>query len=200
MKYGKVSFGHAEAVFNKLGGEQGIADFLSGRTQVVKSNNNISTLMNIEVGLYDYVELIKMVKKDKTIDTRGSNNVLNWPTFGQCEKSVLELVVVTPQDLGFEPMFESCATYENICQRAEKLGLDKCPSILGMQLVLPQYRLKDNYYVVASKLLDDKNGKQYLLVPWFREKGCELKAWQVKWDSTFHANYKFIFVRRNVKI
>lgn len=36
MKYSKFILGKIEAVFNKLGGEQGVKDSLSGRTEVVK--------------------------------------------------------------------------------------------------------------------------------------------------------------------
>lgn len=36
MKYNDLSFGQAEAVFNKLGGMEGVMNFLSGKTMVVK--------------------------------------------------------------------------------------------------------------------------------------------------------------------
>jgi uncharacterized protein YlaN (UPF0358 family) len=198
MKYSKVNFGQAEAVFNKLGGEQGIMDFLSGRTQVVKLNTNFPTFMTIKVDAENCYDLIKMIKKEKTIDTKESNNVLDWPMFGLQEEKEVELVVVTPKELGFESMFESCATYENICERAEKLGLDECPSTLGMQLALPRYGIKDGFYVIASKLLEDEKRKKHLLVPWFGQKGCELKAWEVDKDKVFFKDFKFIFVRKNV--
>lgn len=35
MKYSKLTLGQIEAIANKLGGEQGITDFLSGKTKVV---------------------------------------------------------------------------------------------------------------------------------------------------------------------
>ena len=54
------------------------------------------------------------------------------------ERTCLDLVVVTPEELGFEPMFESCANYENICAKAHTLGLDNCPPEPGMLLALPQ--------------------------------------------------------------
>lgn len=201
MKYSKVSFGHAEAVFNKLGGEQGISNFLSGRTQVVKSDKDFKAFMTLEIGEYNEYDLIKILKKDKAIETKGSDNVLDWPMFDNLsEKMVLELVTATPVELGFEPMFESCANYKNICERAEVLGLDECPSILGMQLTLPQHRLKDGFYIVASNPLEDRKGKKHLLVPWFNENGCELKAWEVEQDKIFYKDFKFIFVRRNVLI
>ena len=199
MKYSKVTLGQSEAVFNKLGGEQGITDFLSGRTQVVKSDRNFPTLMNIEVGLYDSNELIKIIRKDKKINTHESNNILEWPPlFEFYERKNLELVVVTPADLGFEPMFESCATYDNICERAEIVGLDKCPPELGMLLSLPQYGLKDGFYIIASKLLRDEDKKKHLLVVWYgKNDTCELKAWEDK-NEPYFKDFKFIFVRRNV--
>jgi len=202
MKYNKVSFGTSEAVFNKLGGERGITDFLSGKTQVVKLGKNFPTLMTIEVGLYGENDLIKIIKKDKQIKTDESNNILDWPPlFDFNERTSLELVVVTPEELGFEPMFESCANYENICERANRYGLDECPSELGMLISLPQYGLKNEFYIVASKLLRDQKGEKHLLVPWFEEDGkCELKAWKVEQGKSFHTGFHFIFVRRNVQI
>ena len=35
MKYNDFTLGQIEAVFNKLGGEQGVTDFLSGKTKVI---------------------------------------------------------------------------------------------------------------------------------------------------------------------
>lgn len=202
MKYNKVSFGQAEAVFNKLGGEEGISDFLSGRTQVVKSDRNFPTLMNIEIGGYDSNEVIKMIKKDKKIITSESNNILNWPPLFENEKSSLELAIATPEMLGFEPMFELCITYENICERASRYGLDKCPPEIGMLLSLPAYRVEINFskfYIVASKFLKDEAGKKHLLVPWYGENDtCDLKAWEIKQDEVFYKDFEFIFVRRNV--
>lgn len=198
MKYSKVNFGQAEAVFNKLGGEQGIMDLLSGRIQVVKSNSSFPTFLNTNVGVENYNNLIKMVKKEKTIDTTESNNVLDWPMFDNQKEIFLDLVVVTPKELGFEPMFESCATYENICKKAEHFGLDKCPSTLGMQLALQRYGITNGFYIVASELLGDKKGKKHLLVPWFSKNECELKAWEVDKDRIFFKDFKFIFVKRNV--
>jgi hypothetical protein len=40
MKYNDFTLGQIEAVFNKLGGEQGVTDFLSGKTKVIPLNQD----------------------------------------------------------------------------------------------------------------------------------------------------------------
>lgn len=203
MKYSKVTFGHAEAVFNKLGGEEGIQDFLSGRTRVVKSEHHFRTLFMLGVGAYDIRKMVEMIKKDKTIKKKSeSQSILDWPPLGSSEVKTVELVIVRPIDLGFEHMFESCATYENICSRAESYGLDQCPQEVGMLLCLSHNRQNNNeFYVVASKPLRNKEGKEYLIVPWYTQKEeCEIDVFEVIPKNPFFIEYSFLFCRRNIKI
>ena len=40
MKYGDITFGQAEAVFNKLGGADGVARFLAGELIIIESEKS----------------------------------------------------------------------------------------------------------------------------------------------------------------
>lgn len=201
MKYNRVSFGTTEAVFNKLGGEKGIKDFLSGRTMVVKSERNFVTLKIITVKAWQVGNLTKNLLNDKLIEKdENAKSVLTWPQIDLSEDLDVELIIVTPRELGFEEMFESCATYSNICKKASEFGLEKVPVETGMLLCLPQNREKSkNFYVVASKLANNKDGHKFLLVPWYQEDGkkMELKAFDAE-GRGFCIDFKFLFCRKKV--
>jgi len=201
MKYNKVNFGTTEAVFNKLGGEEGIKDFLSGRTIVVKSEKNFVTLKTITIKAWQVGKLTSVLLKDKTVEKdENAKSVLNWPPLDLSEDLDVELVIATPRELGFEEMFESCATYSNICKKASEFGMEEVPVETGMLLCLPENREKSrNFYVIASKPANNQKGFKFLLVPWFQEDGkkMELKAFEAE-GRVFCIDFKFIFCRKKL--
>lgn len=60
MKYGKVTFGKAEAIINVLGGYEGVANLLSGKTMVVEKTKMFKKLpLTIDVSDGSELQIIK---------------------------------------------------------------------------------------------------------------------------------------------
>lgn len=75
MKYNNVTLGHIEAIINKLGGEQGMQDFLAGRTEVIRSSiNQPPRLKNLEPQGILAIPSITLKKADAFKHRDGSNN------------------------------------------------------------------------------------------------------------------------------
>jgi len=62
MKYSKLNLGKIEALVNKLGGEEGLKEFLSGKTEVVKKPVMFKKLPEI-ISISEKAEL-KIIKSD----------------------------------------------------------------------------------------------------------------------------------------
>ncbi len=207
MKYNKVDFGMTEAVFNKLGGTEGIKNFLSGKTKVTKVEKKFETFSKVNVGSNNIKSLIYFIKNDASIEKKSlAQSILEWPPFSHGTEEEIELVIVKPIDIGFDEMFQECATYENICNRAYDYGFEKCPEEIGLLLYKDHFRKNRDFFIVGSEPLKNKEGRSCLLVPWFHHdsKKMELSAFKVfnedQKASLFHVHYKFIFCRRIVKI
>ncbi len=162
MKYNDLSFGQAEAVFNKLGGAEGVMEFLSGKTMVVKVPSDEKTSFNvwktIKLGTHkDADALRKALKKaDFKIGDWG-NDILSKPAFTVASaEEEIQLVNLSVADLGFK----EGANYENICSKAKELGLELCPNEVGPQLRL-QYKdqPKGEYLRIAMEPITGSDGR-----------------------------------------
>jgi hypothetical protein len=207
MKYNKVDFGTTEAVFNKLGGIEGIKSFLSGKTKVTKVEKNFETFDKVNVGSNNIKSLVSFIKNDASIEKESwVRSILEWPPLSHGTEEEIELVIVKPIDIGFDEMFEESATYENICNRACDYGFETCPEEVGLLLCKDHFRKNRDFFIVGSDPLKNKEGRSYLLSLWFDDSSTkmELKAYKVfnedQKSSIFDINYKFIFCRKIVKI
>ncbi len=161
MKYNDLSFGQAEAVFNKLGGMEGVMDFLSGKTIVVKVPSDEKTSFNvwktIKLGtLKNADEFRKALKKDGFKIGDWGNDIIGKPAFTVAStEEEIQLVNVSVADLGFK----NGATYKDICAKAKELGLELCPNEVGPQLRL-QYKdqPKGEYLRIAMEPITDSDG------------------------------------------
>lgn len=161
MKYNDLSFGQAEAVFNKLGGMEGVMDFLSGKTVVVRVSSDEKTSFNvwktIKLGtLKNADEFRKAFKKDGFKIGDWGNDILKKPAFTvSSAEEEIQLANVSVADLGFK----EGATYGNICAKAKELGLELCPNEVGPQLRL-QYKdqPKGEYLRIAMEPIADSDG------------------------------------------
>jgi hypothetical protein len=161
MKYNDLSFGQAEAVFNKLGGMEGVMDFLSGKTIVVKVPSDEKTSFNvwktIKLGNYKNAdEFRKALKKDGFKIGDWANDILGKPAFTVAgAEEEIQLLNVSVADLGFK----NGATYKDICAKAKELGLELCPNEVGPQLRL-QYKdqPKGEYLRIAMEPITDSGG------------------------------------------
>lgn len=161
MKYNDLSFGQAEAVFNKLGGMEGVMDFLSGKTIVVKVPSDEKTSFNvwktIKLGNYKNAdEFRKTLKKNGFKIGDWANDILDKPAFTVAgAEEEIQLINISVADLGFK----NGATYKDICAKAKELGLELCPNEVGPQLRL-QYKdqPKGEYLRIAMEPITDSDG------------------------------------------
>lgn len=139
MKYNDVSFGQAEAVFNKLGGMEGVKKFLAGETIVVpaikiENAESFPIWKTITLGQYKDADAYRKAFKKAGFKIGGwANDILGKPAFtiAPTEESI-DLVILTVEELGFK----NGATYKEICEAAVIQGLEKCPNEVGPALRL----------------------------------------------------------------
>ena len=152
MKYNDWTLGQVEAVFNKLGGDDGVRRFLSGELVVKPVDRNWSTWKTIRLGtngLKTADDFRKFLKDNGFSIGDYANDILGKPTFtAAAEEIELDLVVASVAELGFK----NGATREQIYARAKELGLDLCPAEVGPQLRL-QYKDQPNgeWLIVAME-------------------------------------------------
>ncbi len=160
MKYNDFTLGQIEAVLNKLGGIEGVMDFLSGKT-IVKVPSDEKTLFNvwktIKLGNYKNAdEFRKALKKNGFKTGDWANDILDKPAFTVAgAEEEIQLVNVSVADLGFK----NGATYKGICAKAKELGLELCPNEVGPQLRL-QYKdqPKGEHLCIAMEPITDSFG------------------------------------------
>ena len=161
MKYNDFTLGQVEAVFNKLGGTEGVANFLSGKTILVEVSSDEKTSFNvwktIKLGTHKNADALRkaLKKADFRISDWG-NDILGKPAFTVASaEEEIQLVNLSVADLGFK----EGATYKNICAKAKELGLELCPNEVGPQLRL-QYKdqPKGEYLRIAMEPITDSDG------------------------------------------
>ena len=138
MKYNDLTIGQIEAIGNKLGGMEGIQNFLSGKTVVVSAETlnaiPFSVWKSIPLGTHKDADAYrKALKKGGYKIGDWGNDILGKPAFTVAEKEeTIDLVKVTVAELGFK----NGATYKEICDAAASRGLKKCPNEVGPALRL----------------------------------------------------------------
>lgn len=157
MKYADATFGLAEAVFNKLGGMEGVQRFLRDELAVVTKSVNFPTFKTIKLGTQKDAKAIR-----KAITNTGGR-ISNWADDMMSKKKFtvakketeVELVVASVAELGFK----DGAKYSDICERAKSLGLNLCPAEVGPQLRL-QYldQPKGEWLCIAMEPITDSVG------------------------------------------
>ena len=131
-KYPKT-LGRIEAVWNKLGGEEGVDRFLRGELTVSAPTRVWKTWKTIKLGtgLKTANDFRKALRASGFWIGDWANDILGKPAFTAATKeSELELVKVSVEELGFK----NGATRQEICQRAQELGLELCPNEVDPQL------------------------------------------------------------------
>lgn len=197
MKYNDLSFGQAEAVFNKLGGMEGVRDFLSGKTIVVKVPSDEKTSFNvwktIKLGtLKNADEFRKALKKDGFKIGDWGNDILGKPAFTvpSAEEEEVQLANVSVADLGFK----NGANYGDICAKAKELGLELCPNEVGPQLRL-QYKdqPKGEYLCIAMEPITDPGGRLHIFNVGHGDGDLWLDCFSGNSVSFWGASFRFVF-------
>ena len=138
MKYNDWTLGQIEAVFNKLGGDDGVRRFLAGELVVKPVDRNWLTWKTIKLGtgIKDANGFRQAIKNAEMRISDWANDIIGKPEFvviaGEME---VDLVKVTVGELGFK----DGARRDQIYDRVKELGLEICPPEVGPQLRL-QYK------------------------------------------------------------
>jgi hypothetical protein len=132
MKYSKLNLGQIEAIINKLGGEEGVQRFLSGKTYVTE--RKFSVWKTIKLGLHktkeEYFSALKESKVTLIVGVKEAIETENF-SISQTVREI-NLVAVCPHHLGF---FET-TTVAEFHKRAISLGLSLCPPEVALALRL----------------------------------------------------------------
>lgn len=158
MKYNNWTLGQVEAVFNKLGGDDGVSRFLAGEL-VVKSVDRswlIWKTIKLGTGPKNADDFRKAIKDCGMKIGDWANDILGKPEFtvttGETE---VDLIKVTVAELGFK----EGARRDQIYDRAKELGLELCPPEVGPQLRL-QYKDQPNgeWILIGMEPVRDSDG------------------------------------------
>ena len=103
-----------------------------------------------------------------------------------------DLVEISVRSLGFT----SVTRYDQICARAQQLGLDLCPEEVGPQLRL-QYADQplDEYLAVAMKAISDRGGSPVVFAVDRSGGGLWLNASDGRPDDEWASSRRFVFLR-----
>ena len=161
MKYGEITFGQMEAIINKLGGMDGVQRFLSGETIVKAIEKTFKVWKTIKLGTHKDADALRnALKKDNFKISDWANDIMGKSAFfvTSFEKKI-QLVNVSVAELGFK----NGATYKDICERAEELGLGLCPNEVGPQLRLQyQDQPKGEWLRIAMEPITDSDGNLHI--------------------------------------
>jgi hypothetical protein len=133
MKYGEATLGQVEAVWNKLGGPEGVQMLLAGELEVRRVRRAWRTIKIGTPGLRTADDFRKIFKARGIDIGNGGNDILSKPEFTVAgQETELDLVIISVAELGFR----NGARRDQIYDRAKNLGLGLCPAEVGPQLRL----------------------------------------------------------------
>jgi|GEM_PF-4029095 len=155
MKYGHVDLEKIEAMINKLGGSEGMKQFLAGYLTVkpVAKPQEFAVWQTIKIGTCkDKKSLLKTLEKEDLFHNFYPKHVAENESF-TVENTVreIDLVMTSVEDLCFKG-----ANFEQVCACAKELGLEICPDETACQigLQLSKETFEENILTVISKPID----------------------------------------------
>jgi hypothetical protein len=195
MKYGQITFGQAEAVFNKLGGPDGVEKFLRGELVLAPTPKPaFPTWKTLTLGHPCSVKAYRTALLAQSYEIGSyASELLDKVQVAETETEA-RLVQVTIKDLGFK----ESATYNEIVARAKELGLDLCPAEVGPKLRLEYAgQPKGEYLTVAMEpIVDSSGGRRVFCVDRNGSGERWLSTDCVSGDDRWSAGHRFVFLSR----
>jgi hypothetical protein len=155
MKYGHVNLGQIEAIINKLGGSEGMEQFLAGNLTIkpVAKPQDFAVWQTIKIGTCkDKKSLLKTLEKEDLFHNFYPKNVVEKESF-TVENTVreIDLVKISVEELCFKG-----ANFEQVCACAKELGLEICPDETACQIALQfsKEMFEGEILTVISKPID----------------------------------------------
>lgn len=202
MKYNDLSLGTIEAIVNKLGGMEGINNFLSGETLLRSRRFAFQTWKTIKLGLYKNKDAYMQALKEAGChvnDGVNTSDVVKKTNLTVAPKGTeLELVKVSIEELLCLDLFQkNSASFAEILKSAKKQGLCECPIEVAFALRL-QHIEEDEYeqfQIVTEPIIDSECRPCIFEVSYHKA-----LSKQVTNRSNFSYPFIFIFCRQtNVK-
>lgn len=195
MKYNDWTLGQIEAVFNKLGGDDGVRRFLAGELVVkpVDSNWSIWKTIKLGNGFKNADDFRKAIKDCGMMIGDWADNILGKPEFTVATRETeVDLVKVTVAELGFK----DGARRDQIYEQAKKFGLELCPSEVGPQLRL-QYKDQsmDEWVLIAMEPIRYSGGGLNVFYVAHDGNGIWLYSYYGNPARVWDAGYPWVFVR-----
>lgn len=195
MKYNDWTLGQVEAVFNKLGGDDGVRRFLAGELVVKPVDRNWPTWKTIKLGTgFKNADDFRKAIKDCGMQIGDwANDMLGKPTFtAVTEATEVDLVKVTVGELGFK----DGARRDQIYDRAKELGLELCPPEVGPQLRL-QYKDQslNEWILIGMEPIRDSDGDLNVFCVGHGDGGIWLGGYCDSPDDVWYADNRWVFVR-----
>lgn len=192
MAKNNVTVDRVQAVWNKLGGEEGVGRLLRGELKLVETQpREFAVWKSVKLGTCKSPEEYrKALKKAGRRIGDWADDILGRITCLQ-EEVDLDLVALSVADLGFK----DGARYADICAKAVELGLELCPVEVGPALRL-QYGEQpcNEWMLIATEPITDRGGGIFLME--HDRDGLWLNAYCGSPDDVWYAGYRFVFVRR----
>jgi len=192
MKYGDLTLGQIEAIGNKLGGPEGIRRFLAGELVVREPDFKVFKTVKLGTGPKTAEDFRLALMDGGMKISEWADNILGQPAFTVApEATMLDLVVLTPADLGFK----DGAKREDIYASAKSRGLQLCPAEVGPQLRLA-YRAqpKGEWLVIGMEPITASDGTLGLFRVERRGDGLWLDGHYAHPDYVWGGCPHFVFV------
>ena len=195
MKYSNWTLGQVEAVFNKLGGDDGVRRFLAGELVVKETERQLKVWKTIKLGtgLKTADDFRRALKDDGFNISDWASDILGKPAFKAADEDTeVDLVKVTVAELGFK----NGARHNQIYERAKELGLGLCPPEVGPQLRL-QYQDQPNgeWILVAMEPIVDSDGYPYVFSVKHHDSGLWLSSRWGDPDDFWYPGHRWVFCR-----
>lgn len=183
-----------QAVWNKLGGEEGVTRLLNGELKLVETQpREFAIWRTVKLGLCKTPdEYRKALKKAGRRISDWGDDILGRISCSQ-EEVDLDLVIMSVGDLGFKGI----ARYADICTKAVELGLGLCPAEVGPALRL-QYgdQPSGEWLRIAMEAITDRGGVRRIFLVEHGSDGLWFFAEDGHPGGVRLADDRFVFVRR----
>ena len=147
-----------QAVWNKLGGEEGVDRLLNGETMIVAVDLTKKIWNKIKLGTFKNIgEIRKILKKSNVNVSDWASDILGRVILSDKEEE-FDLVNVSPAELGLK----GNVSRKEVYNQAIINGLELCPAEVGPLAVLQfgsQFKGVE-WFVIAMKPVTDSDGDQ----------------------------------------
>jgi len=153
MKYNNLELGTIEAMVNKLGGMNGVKDFLSNKTQVLDVSQDVYFRVWKKINIGVHQNLDELYTSLIFPSLRIRSNMTHWGydmdkiVFGtrpvlSPENKEVKLINTSPVGLGFKNRFFTTPSLGDVCNKAQRNGLLLCSEEMAFELTL-QYKERE---------------------------------------------------------